>query len=84
VVRRKSLTLLEGKIQSIIDAGEEDGLIDRQSGEMIHSILELRETMAREVMVPRTEIVAVNDNSTIEDYTCLDPETRAYQDAFLQ
>ena len=71
MVRRKSLTLLEGKIQSIIDAGEEDGLIDRQSGEMIHSILELRETMAREVMVPRTEIVAVNDNSTIDDILTL-------------
>jgi len=63
--------LLEKKIQSIIDSGEEDGLIDRQSGEMIHSILELRETVAREVMVPRTEIVAVSDSSTIEDILSL-------------
>lgn len=59
--------MLEEKIQSIIDVGEEDGLIDRQSGEMIQSILELRETVAREVMVPRTEIVAVSDSSTIDD-----------------
>ena len=70
-IGKKSLTLLEEKIQSIVNTGEEDGLIDRQSGEMIHSILELRETMAREVMVPRTEIVAVNDNSTIEDILAL-------------
>jgi len=70
-VGKKSLTLLEGKIQSIIDAGEEDGLIDRQSGEMIQSILELRETVAREVMVPRTEIIAINDNFTIEDILAL-------------
>jgi len=70
-VGKKSLTLLEGKIQSIIDAGEEDGLIDRQSGEMIQSILELRGTVAREVMVPRTEIVAINDNFTIEDILAL-------------
>jgi len=70
-VGKKSLTLLEGKIQSIIDAGEEDGLIDRQSGEMIQSILELRESVAREVMVPRTEIVAINDDSTIEDILAL-------------
>ncbi|MBN2539149.1 MAG: HlyC/CorC family transporter [Deltaproteobacteria bacterium] len=62
---------MEEKIQSIVNAGEEDGLIDRQSGEMIQSILELRETLAREVMVPRTEIVAVNDSSTIEDILAL-------------
>ncbi|MCD6486775.1 MAG: HlyC/CorC family transporter [Syntrophobacterales bacterium] len=71
VVRRKSLASLEGKIQSIIDAGEEDGLIDRQSGEMIQSIFEFRETVAREVMIPRTEIVAVSDNSTIDDILTL-------------
>jgi len=63
--------ILEKKIQSIIQSGEEDGLIDRQSGEMIQSILELRETVAREVMVPRTEIVAISDNSTIEDILSL-------------
>ncbi len=68
---KRGLTLLEEKIQSIIDSGEEDGLIDRQSGEMIQSILELRETVAREVMVPRTEIVAVSDSSTIEDILAL-------------
>jgi len=51
--------------------GEEDGLIDRQSGEMIQSILELRETVAREVMVPRTEIIAVSDGATVEDILAL-------------
>ncbi|MDO9515472.1 MAG: hemolysin family protein [Syntrophales bacterium] len=64
---KRGLTALEEKIQSIIDSGEEDGLIDRQSGEMIQSILELRETVAREVMIPRTEIVAISDTSTIDD-----------------
>ncbi len=68
---KRGLAVLEGKIQSIIDSGEEDGLIDRQSGEMIQSILELRETVAREVMVPRTEIVAISGTSTIEDILAL-------------
>ena len=68
---KKGLAVLEEKIQTIIDSGEKDGFIDRQSGEMIHSILELRETVAREVMVPRTEIIAVSDSSTIEDILAL-------------
>jgi CBS domain containing-hemolysin-like protein len=37
---------LEEEIQSIIDEGEEKGLIDEKSGEMIQSILEFRDTVA--------------------------------------
>lgn len=58
---------LEEEIQSIIDEGEEKGLIDERSGEMIQSILEFRDTVAREVMVPRTEIVAAPSDAPIED-----------------
>ena len=58
---------LEEEIQSIIDAGEEKGLIDAQSGAMIESILEFRETLAREVMVPRTDILAIGSDAPIEE-----------------
>jgi CBS domain containing-hemolysin-like protein len=58
---------LEKDIQSIIDAGEEDGLIDPQSGDMIQSILEFRDTLVREVMIPRTEIVAIPNDAPIEE-----------------
>ena len=58
---------LEEEIQSIIDEGEERGLIDEKSGEMIQSILEFRDTVAREVMVPRTDIVAVPSDAPIAD-----------------
>jgi len=51
---------LEEEIKSIIDAGKEKNLIDQQSGKMIQSVLELREKIVREVVVPRTEIVAVS------------------------
>jgi magnesium and cobalt transporter len=58
---------LEEEIQSIIDAGEEKGLIDQQSGEMIQSILEFRDTVVREVMIPRTEMIAIRSDATIEE-----------------
>ena len=58
---------LEEEIQSIIDEGEEKGLIDEKSGEMIQSILEFRDTVAREVMIPRTEIVAVPSDAPIAE-----------------
>lgn len=58
---------LEKEIQSIIDVGEEKGLLDAQSGEMIQSILEFRDTVVREVMIPRTEMVAIKIDSAIEE-----------------
>jgi len=64
---RSDQSELEREIQSIIDAGEESGLIDPQSGEMIQSIFAFRETLVSEVMLPRTEIVAIPSNSTIEE-----------------
>jgi len=58
---------LEKAIQSIIDRGEENGSLDQISGEMIQSVLDFRKTVVREVMVPRTEIVALPSDADIEE-----------------
>ena len=58
---------LEREIQSIIDEGEENGLIDQNSGDMIQSILDFRETVVREIMVPRTEMIAVPSDAGIQE-----------------
>ncbi len=42
-------------------------MIDSQSGEMIQSILNFRDTIVREVMVPRMEIVAIKSDATVEN-----------------
>jgi len=57
---------LEREIQSIIDVGEERGLISRQEGELIESIFEFKDTLVREVMVPRLEIVGVERHAPVE------------------
>jgi len=57
---------LEREIQSIIDVGEERGLISRQEGELIESIFEFKDTLVREVMVPRLEIVGVERHTPLE------------------
>ncbi len=60
-------TDIEQEIQELIDAGEERGLISLQEGDMIHGVLELAETDAREIMVPRTDIIGIPENATIQD-----------------
>jgi putative hemolysin len=49
----------EEEIKSLVDAGEEEGILEQDEKEMIYSIFELGDTLAREVMVPRLDMGAV-------------------------
>ena len=49
---------IEQEIQELLDDGEEQGLITREEGEMITSILEFRDTLVREIMTPRSDMVS--------------------------
>jgi len=53
-------------IQQVIDESEERGVIDQDEGEMIDGIFDLKETVAREIMIPRTHIVAAPAECGIE------------------
>jgi len=56
----------EEEIQAFIDAGQEEGILERDEGEMIQSIVHFGDKVAREVMTPRTQIVAIDINSPVE------------------
>lgn len=58
---------LEKEFQSIIDQGEAEGLLDPQSGEMIQSILDFRDTLVRDVMIPRTSMITISADAPIEE-----------------
>ena len=58
---------IEKEIQQIIDEGEQRGLISEDEGEMIQGIFSFRDTIAREIMVPRTDTVYADAEATISD-----------------
>jgi magnesium and cobalt transporter len=58
---------LQKEIQQLIDVGEEEGLLSEDEGEMMQSILSFRDTVAREIMVPRTDAVIVSADTPIEE-----------------
>jgi len=64
---QSSSTLTEEDLRSFVDVGEEEGLLKEDAKEMIYSIFDLGDTLAREVMVPRIDIVAVEGNTSIEE-----------------
>jgi len=50
----------EEEIKTLVDAGEEEGVIEEEEKAMIYSIFELGDTLVREVMVPRIDVVALD------------------------
>lgn len=57
----------EEEIMTLVDAGEEEGTIQQDEKEMIYSILRLDETLAREVMVPRVDVIAIETGSSLTE-----------------
>lgn len=50
----------EEEIKTLVDAGEEEGVIEEEEKAMIYSIFELGDTLVREIMVPRIDVVALD------------------------
>lgn len=57
----------EEEIRFLLDASAEEGELEEDEREMIHSIFSLGDTPARQAMVPRTDIVAVDAAASLED-----------------
>jgi CBS domain containing-hemolysin-like protein len=55
------------EIQAFIDAGQEEGILEHDEGEMIQSIVHFGDKVAREVMTSRTQIAAIDIDASIEN-----------------
>jgi putative hemolysin len=60
-------TMTEEDLLSYVDVGEEEGVLKEEEREMIYSIFDLDDTLVREVMVPRIDIVAVEADASVVD-----------------
>ena len=55
------------EIQDMIKTGEREGVIEEDEREMFQRIFRFNNTIAKEVMTPRLDMVAVSKNATIEE-----------------
>jgi CBS domain containing-hemolysin-like protein len=63
--RRRAMT--EKELQALIEESEEGGIINEEEGEMLASIFEFGETIVREVMVPRTDMVCCGTGASLSE-----------------
>jgi putative hemolysin len=54
----------EDDIRNIVNVGAEQKVLEEQEREMIHSIIQFGDTIVREVMTPRPDMIAVDVNAS--------------------
>jgi CBS domain containing-hemolysin-like protein len=57
----------EEEIKTLVDVGEEAGIIERDEREMINSIFEIGDIEVTEVMIPRIDMIYLEEESTLEE-----------------
>jgi CBS domain containing-hemolysin-like protein len=55
----------EEELRLLVTVGEEEGVLEEDETDMIHSIFEFADTTVREVMVPRIDMVTLDSNATV-------------------
>jgi len=56
----------EEELKMLVSVGEEEGVLEEEEREMIHGIFEMGDMRVRELMVPRTDLVAIEVNEPVE------------------
>jgi CBS domain containing-hemolysin-like protein len=56
----------EEEIKTLVDAGSEEGVLEDEEKAMIYSIFQFGDMIAREVMIPRIDIIALDSSASIQ------------------
>ncbi|MEO6259352.1 MAG: CBS domain-containing protein, partial [Thermoanaerobaculia bacterium] len=64
------------EVQAFIDVGEEEGILEGGEGRMIQSVVEFGDRVARELMTPRIDVLAVEDTTPFQDLARIFSESK--------
>ncbi len=59
------------EIRAAADVVEEEGLVDAEEAEMLDSVIDLGERPVREIMVPRVDMVAVEQDTSVAEFAAV-------------
>ena len=59
--------MTEDDLRAMADAAADEEVIEREERRLIHSIFEFGDTVVREVMQPRPDMVAIEADATVEE-----------------
>ncbi len=56
----------DGEIQAFINEAEEEGIIEKEEGRLLKSVVEFGDTIVKEIMTPRIEMICINKEASIK------------------
>ena len=56
----------EEELSALIDVGQSEGILEREDSELIRGVMEFGDTVAREVMTPRTDMITAPANTPLK------------------
>jgi putative hemolysin len=59
--------ITENELRMMLRSAEESGVIEASEQEMIKGVIDLEETVVREVMTPRVDVVAISEDASLHD-----------------
>jgi putative hemolysin len=66
--RQPRLLLGEEELRTLISLSRETGVVEHHEAEMLHKVLAFGDRPVREVMVPRTDIIFIEDGTTLSQF----------------
>ena len=63
----KTDTITESELRTIVDVSHEEGVIESEERRMINNVVDFGDTQAKDVMVPRIDMVFVEENTTYDE-----------------
>ena len=75
-MEKESSFITEEEIRGLISAGEKEGALEEEEKEMLHSVFEFGDTKVSEVMIPRVDMVAIDENIPLDSLLDLIKEKR--------
>lgn len=59
--------MTEMELRTIVDVSHKDGVIEKEERQMIYNVVDFGDSQAKDVMVPRADVVAISDTATYQE-----------------
>jgi putative hemolysin len=66
-IKHRGPFVTEEELRLLVTVGEEEGVLEEEETEMIHSVFEFADTTVREVMIPRIDMVTLESDATVDE-----------------
>ncbi len=63
----KKIAMTENELRTYVEVGHEDGVIESEEREMIYNVFDFGDAVAKDVMIPRIDMVTVDKEATYEE-----------------